>query len=80
MKFEQAGMSVCGRLLCCQVQQKVQKAGHARARQKICGRLQVLERGTREGRTCRGPVHPSSGLVNAWTAFMVFRMQFVAGV
>ena len=49
MKFEQAGMSVCGQLLGYRVQQKVQSAGQALARQKICGRVQVLERGSRDG-------------------------------
>ena len=55
VEFEQAGMCACGRLLGCRVHQKVQKAGHARARQRICGRLRVLARGTRRALTFRGP-------------------------
>ena len=39
LKFEQAGTSMRGQLLGCREQQKVQKAGHALARQMICGRL-----------------------------------------
>ena len=80
VKFEQAGMSVCGRLLDCQVQQKVQKTGHARVRQKICGRVKVLERGAWRGRTFRGPVHPSSGRASVWSTSMVFRMTIVMGI
>ena len=54
-KFEQAGASVRRELLGCRVQQKLQKAGHARVRQRICGRLQVLARGTWRGLSFRGP-------------------------
>ena len=54
-KFEQADMCACGRLLGCRVHQKVQKAGHARARQRICGRLQMLARGAWPGLEFEGP-------------------------
>ena len=51
VKFEQAGMSVCGRLLGCQMQQKVQRNGHARVRQRICGRLAWYGQAHPEGRS-----------------------------
>ena len=55
VKFEQAGASMRGQLLGCQVQQKVQRSGHARVRQRICGQLQVLARGAWRGLTFGGP-------------------------